>query len=155
MVMKPKTSAAKQAVKSTANTRTTSGKNVAKAIDACVGRGSPKLQQVAGELRRLVKKTLPESRETINPWGIPAFDLQGPVCFMMVGKNHVTLGFSRGTSLTDPGGLLEGTGKNMRHVKLREPEQMRDANLRRLILEAAALNRDAPLTPSMRVKKPN
>lgn len=66
----------------------------------------------------------------------------------------MTFGFSRGTSLTDSTGLLEGTGKNLRHVKLKTSEQVRDPNLRKLIVEAAALNRRTPLTPSMRIKRP-
>jgi hypothetical protein len=32
---------------------------------------------------------------------------------------HVNVGFFLGAHLKDPAGLLEGTGKNMRHVKLR------------------------------------
>jgi len=32
---------------------------------------------------------------------------------------HVNVGFFRGAGLRDPKGLLEGTGKFMRHVKLR------------------------------------
>lgn len=32
---------------------------------------------------------------------------------------HVNVGFFRGAELADPEGLLEGTGKFMRHVKLR------------------------------------
>jgi hypothetical protein len=32
---------------------------------------------------------------------------------------HVNVGFFRGAELADPAGLLEGTGKSMRHVKLR------------------------------------
>ena len=32
---------------------------------------------------------------------------------------HVNVGFFRGAELADPAGLLEGTGKFMRHVKLR------------------------------------
>ena len=129
------------------------GKDAAKFINAYMQRRSPNLQHLAAGLCRLVKKTVPASREAVNPWGIPAFDFHGPFCFMMVGKNHVTFGFARGTSLADPGKLLEGIGKNLRHVKLSEPAQLRDANLRRLIKEAAALNRATPLTPSMRVKK--
>ena len=31
---------------------------------------------------------------------------------------HVNVGFFRGAETTDPSGLLEGTGKFMRHVKL-------------------------------------
>ncbi len=34
-------------------------------------------------------------------------------------KAHVNVGFFRGAELPDPNGLLEGTGRFMRHVKLR------------------------------------
>jgi len=33
-------------------------------------------------------------------------------------KDHVNVGFFLGATLADPAGLLEGTGKRMRHVKL-------------------------------------
>ena len=33
-------------------------------------------------------------------------------------KGHVNVGFFRGAEIADPEGLLEGTGKFMRHVKL-------------------------------------
>lgn len=33
-------------------------------------------------------------------------------------KSHVNVGFFRGTEIADPQGILEGTGKLMRHVKL-------------------------------------
>lgn len=53
-------------------------------------------------------------------------------------KAHVNVGFFRGAELPDPEGLLEGTGRFMRHVKLRPAEAI-DANaLRRLILAAYA-----------------
>ena len=42
-------------------------------------------------------------------------------------KAHVNVGFFRGADLPDPDGLLEGTGKFMRHVKLR-PEGEVDAS---------------------------
>lgn len=153
MPRKRSVSTEKKPAKRKAPARRLSSREVAKSFDACVRRGNPALKYVAQELRRLVKNTVPGSRETINPWGIPTFDFHGPICLLMVGKNHVTFGFTRGTSLADPGRLLEGTGKNLRHVKLKETAQVRDPNLRRLILEAAALNRETPLTPSMRVKE--
>ena len=34
-------------------------------------------------------------------------------------KAHANIGFFQGASLADPAGLLEGSGKRMRHVKLR------------------------------------
>ena len=33
-------------------------------------------------------------------------------------KSHVNVGFFHGAALEDPAGLLEGSGKRMRHVKL-------------------------------------
>ena len=48
-------------------------------------------------------------------------------------KAHVNVGFFRGAELADPDGLLEGTGKFMRHVKLRPGQQVNDAALKRLI----------------------
>jgi hypothetical protein len=153
MAAKPKTSAARKTVKKKGATRAASGKEAVKIIDAYLRTKNPQLKDLANELRRAVRKTVPASREGINSWGIPTFDFHGPFGLLMVGKNHVTFGFTRGTTLSDPAGLLEGTGKNLRHVKLQTAEQLRDANLRQLILEAAALNRETPMTPSMRVKK--
>jgi hypothetical protein len=133
--------------------RSARGAEAAKLINAYVGRSHANLQAVAHRLRRLVKKTVPASRETVNAWGIPTFEYNGPMCLMMVGEHHVTLGFTRGTSLPDDAELLEGTGKNLRHVKLKEVEHLRDANLRQLLLEAAALNEAKPMSGSMRAKK--
>ena len=123
------------------------------AVDAYVQRRNPKLKLVADAVRALVRKAAPQSCENINPWGIPTFEGNGPFCYLMIGKNHITFGFPRGASLQDSAKLLEGTGKNLRHVKLREVSDVHDANLRQLIVEAKALNTDQPLGPAMRPKK--
>ena len=39
--------------------------------------------------------------------------------YVNVFRDHVNVGFFHGAFLPDPGGLLEGTGKRMWHVKLR------------------------------------
>jgi hypothetical protein len=49
---------------------------------------------------------------------------------------HVNVGFFLGAHLADPAGLLEGAGKNMRHVKLRPGAAVDRAALAALI-EAA------------------
>jgi len=134
--------------------RSARGPEAIRLINAYVGKSKAQLRDLANGLRRLVKKTVPGVKETVNPWGLPTFDYNGPMCVMMAGKKHITLGFVRGTSLPDDADLLEGTGKNLRHVKLKEVEQLRDANLRQLLLEAARLNEATPVTASMRVKKP-
>src|SRR5215469_7081510 len=51
-------------------------------------------------------------------------------------KDHVNVGFFRGAEIDDPDGLLEGTGKFMRHVKLR-PERDVDAVALMKLIETA------------------
>ena len=51
-------------------------------------------------------------------------------------KAHVNVGFFRGAELPDPKGLLEGTGKVMRHVKL-SPEREVDATALTKLIKAA------------------
>jgi hypothetical protein len=46
---------------------------------------------------------------------------------------HVNVGFFRGAEIADARGLLEGTGKFMRHVKLRPGQDVDAAALLRLI----------------------
>jgi hypothetical protein len=108
----------------------------------------PILQEIVGGLRELVREVVLDVTETVNPWGIPTFELNGPLCHVMVATKHVSFGFARGTSLDDPKGLLEGTGKNFRHVKLRKVDDLRREGLRGLIEEAARLNRES-LAPKM------
>jgi hypothetical protein len=53
-------------------------------------------------------------------------------------RAHVNVGFFHGAALPDPAGLLEGTGKFMRHVKLRPGDKGQAAALTRLIESAHA-----------------
>lgn len=62
----------------------------------------------------------------------------------MVGKEHVTFAFMRGAALPDPEKLLEGTGKGVRHVKLRSIADVRKPGVKKLVVEAATLNRKDP-----------
>lgn len=46
---------------------------------------------------------------------------------------HVNVGFFRGAEIDDPEGLLEGTGKFMRHVKLRPDADIDSTALKKLV----------------------
>jgi hypothetical protein len=106
---------------------------------------NPELRKVARALRNFVKRIVPGVKETVNAWGIPTFEAPNAFCFCMVGKNHVTFGFHFGTSLKDPERLLEGTGKNIRHVKLRTVAELEQKGLPGLVLAAARLNGKEPM----------
>ena len=53
-------------------------------------------------------------------------------------RAHVNVGFFRGAEIADPEGLLEGTGKFMRHVKLRPDRDFNASALTKLIDTAYA-----------------
>jgi hypothetical protein len=52
---------------------------------------------------------------------------------------HVNVGFFRGAELADPSRLLEGTGKSMRHVKLR-PNRPVDAKALKELIDTAYID---------------
>ncbi len=54
-------------------------------------------------------------------------------CYIMPASKHVNLGFNYGSELPDPHGLLEGTGKLFRHIKIKSVEQLKDKNLIELL----------------------
>lgn len=58
--------------------------------------------------------------------------------YVDVFKAHVNVGFFRGAELADPEGLLEGTGKTMRHVKLAPGRTSSTAGVMELIRAAYA-----------------
>jgi hypothetical protein len=61
-------------------------------------------------------------------------------------RSYVNLEFGDGVDLPDPAGRLEGTGKRLRHVKIRRDEDVRDPDVRALL--TAQSRRRAPTTPS-------
>lgn len=59
-----------------------------------------------------------------------------PFGYVNVFSAHVNVGFFRGAFLRDPAGLLQGTGKRMRHVKVKPQADPGHAALRALIADA-------------------
>lgn len=94
---------------------------------------------VMAELRATVMTACPGAEEAIK-WGQPVFLCNGPFAWMKPAKNYVNFGFWRGTELEDPDGILEGTGGRMRHVKVRDPENVPVAKIDALVRQAVALN---------------
>ena len=56
-----------------------------------------------------------------------------PFAYVNVFKSHTNVGFFYGAHLDDPAGLLEGSGKNMRHVKLKPGQDVDPVALANLI----------------------
>jgi len=66
------------------------------------------------------------------------------LCCFVLGKEHVTLAFLRGAALPDPEKLLEGKARFVRNVRLRNMADVKRPGVKKLIAEAARLNRKDP-----------
>ncbi len=101
----------------------------------------PEAQELARELRRLIQRLLPRAQEKIyRGWGVADYTFGGPGRgFLTIGpqKRYVNLYFMDGVDLDDPAGLLEGTGKRLRHIKIRKPEDLKKRSLQALIRRSA------------------
>lgn len=105
-------------------------------IDELLKGVDPRLGTLSRSLRALIKKSIPEAVEQVK-WGNPTYVVNGKnVACIMHYKDHVNLGFFMGAKLKSK--RLEGTGKGLRHVKLRRKADIDERGLGRLLKEAAA-----------------
>ena len=108
----------------------------APAIDAWMKKHAGEMGAIAREWFEAMRRCGDEVRELMHD-GCPVACLGDvPFGYVNVFRSHVNVGFFHGAELADPAGLLQGSGKFMRHVKLSPGTAINAAALRRLI-EAA------------------
>jgi hypothetical protein len=106
------------------------------AIDAWMNAHSGELGAIAREWFELMRQCGDEVREILHD-GCPVACLgDAPFAYVNAFTAHVNVGFFQGAALPDPARLLQGTGKFMRHVKLRPGEQTDRTSLSGLIAAA-------------------
>ena len=104
----------------------------------------PGLRPVCASLRALIAALDGSSVEVIWPrlgiasYGVGPRKMTQHYAYIAVQKAHLNLGFYHGASLPDPRGLLEGTGKRLRHVKLRNLPATSERALATLLRRAIA-----------------
>jgi len=102
----------------------------------------PSLRPAADFLRELIAsldKACVEvvwPRQEIASFGVGPRKMGQHYAYIGVHKSHLNLGFYHGTSLRDPAGLLEGTGKSLRHVKIRDMAGARSPAIEALLIQA-------------------
>src|SRR5580704_5201657 len=117
-------------------------------------------------VRRFVLTETPRATETIyDAYNAVAIGysftgrLKESFCHIAVYSKHVNLGFNRGVDLADPRGILQGSGKQIRHVTIRQAADLKSADLTRLLRlaikqskEVAASSRIPEIAPQSIVK---
>jgi hypothetical protein len=105
---------------------------------------TPELRAICKSLRRVIAslhKNFVEvvwPRQKIASFGVGPKKMTEHYAYIAVLGSHVNLGFYHAASLTDPSGLLEGTGRNLRHVKLRDVASAKSPAVISLLREAIA-----------------
>jgi hypothetical protein len=103
------------------------------AIDAWLNQRTGELGAIANRWFDVMRKCGDEVRELVHD-GCPVACLgDAPFAYVNVFTSHVNVGFFHGAALPDPARLLQGTGKFMRHVKLKPGTPANAAALSSLI----------------------
>jgi hypothetical protein len=113
----------------------------------------PQVANLALALREVVLEEAPEAIESlVNGYAVAiGFSFTGKpmkdgFCHVVTYKNCVNLGFNRGALLADPEGILKGSGKSIRHLRITNHDDL-DRPLVRRFLRAAIEQVGAPSRP--------
>jgi hypothetical protein len=109
-------------------------------VDDYVAAVAAPMDEVASELRRVIREAVPEAVESMK-WGQPVYSVDGPFVALKAHPRHVTLTFWRGAELAGAHQLLDGDGERMRHARFASVSGIDHAGLAELVRAAADLNR--------------
>lgn len=92
-------------------------------VDRLLSEHSAELQAIERALRTTIRAAFPDAVEQVDFGNkLIAFGrsmkIRGLAFAIIAHKGHVNLQLADGAALPDPDGLIEGTGKRIRHVKI-------------------------------------
>lgn len=118
-------------------------------FDELLSDSPPALAPACKALRQLVTELHPQaveivwSRQRIASYGVGPRKMTEHYVYIAPQTHHVNLGFYHGIELDDPDSRLEGTGKRLRHIKIRSTDDLREPAISALVAAAIAERTDA------------
>lgn len=97
------------------------------------------LRPIVAELKKVILEIDPNACEVVRlgdraaTYGVGPKKMKEGYTYVLPHKSWVNLGFYQGALLNDTHGLLEGTGKKLRHIKIHSTEQATDSSIKELI----------------------
>lgn len=108
-------------------------------VDKYIDQLDPGQANILKTLRSEVISEFPQLNEKFK-WSMPVYTLNDQdVTYFQATKQGVNFGFNQGSRLDDPQDLLEGTGKNMRHIKVHDTDSLDLEYLKELLSQAIEL----------------
>lgn|SRR5690554_1566666 len=110
-------------------------------VDQYIANLSGEIQVITQALREMILQVSTDLREEYK-WSMPNYSYNGLVCYLQASKKHVNLGFHKGNELEkmDSHRLLQGSGKNMRHIRITHKEDIQTETFISFIQAAMKLN---------------
>ena len=115
-------------------------------IDEWLANSPPEIREIALRARAVIFEELPDAKELVDLGdGLLAFGpsnegqgirMRDFAIGLIPHSRWVNAQFANAVDLPDPASLLEGTGKRIRHVKLRGPADAERAAFRQLLRDA-------------------
>lgn len=107
-------------------------------VDRLLAEHPPHIQAIERALRGLIQREAPGVVEAVDfgnkliafGWSMKMRDLLFAV---IAHREHVNLQLADGVELPDPTGIVEGTGKRIRHVKIRTLDDIARDDVRALV----------------------
>jgi hypothetical protein len=106
------------------------------AVEEWLGRQPEELGAIARTWFNQIRACGDDVRELIHDGCPVACVHDAAFAYVNAFRAHVNVGFFNGAALDDPAALLEGTGKRMRHVKLKPDSSVDPTALEALIVAA-------------------
>jgi len=105
-------------------------------VAAWLDQQNPELGSIAKHWFEVMRGCGDDVRELLHDGHPTACVNEAAFAYVNVFTHHVNVGFFCGAELDDPQGLLLGTGKRMRHVKLSDVHKVEPDMLRQMIERA-------------------
>lgn len=102
----------------------------------------PKLHPIVKKLREIILEIHPDAYEIVQlgyrsiTFAVGPKKMSDGHTYIITHKSWVNLGFYYGVKLNDKSNILEGTGKNMRHIKIHSIEEINSKEIKELIILA-------------------
>ena len=96
-------------------------------------------REICLKLRKLILGTFPDTKEEMK-WGVPVFS--GGRFYIGAMKNQVNLGFSINGLTEKQLALFDGSGKTMRHIKIRTLSDIDEKKIVKLLKTAGECSGD-------------
>ncbi len=117
-------------------------KSVTITADSILEGHAPPVREIVERLRAIIRATVPDAIESAHAvWHSLSYKHpdSGYFCGLFPQADRVDVAFEFGVLLPDPDRVLDGDGKQVRYLRLRDESELREAAFKQLLIEAISL----------------